>query len=170
MRSLSKTQKVTSIDEFKTQSGMDRFVVLPEGYETKIGLWSLINAVTDQETPDAFNLSHFDKKYRQLSSYCDRVFSPLESACNIFMLDFEDDVIVFDDYKDLEKYIVDEFVELEEVYTLYLTEEFLDQLIKKDTEEKKSWCKRKIDTAKSKINSFEKQIAQYEEILESLQD
>ena len=38
MQSLAKTQKVTSIDEFKTYAGMDRFVVLPEGYESKIGL------------------------------------------------------------------------------------------------------------------------------------
>lgn len=168
MQSLAKTQKVTSIDEFKTYAGMDRFVVLPEGYEAKIGLWSLINAITDQDTPDAFGLSHYAVKHKQISSYCDRVFSPLEAACNIFMIDFEDTVIVFDEHKDLEKYIADEFVELEEAYTLYLTEEVLDQLIEKDTDEKKRWCKRKIDTAKSEIKSFEKQIAQYEEILKSI--
>lgn len=170
MQSLAKTQKVTSIDEFKTYAGMDRFVVLPEGYEAKIGLWSLINAITDQDTPDAFNLSHYATSHKRISSYCDRVFSPLEAACNVFMIDFEDEVIVFDERKDLEKYIADEFVELEEAYTLYLTEEFLDQLIEIDTEEKKSWCKSKINTAKVKIESFEKQIAQYEEILEALQD
>lgn len=168
MQSLAKTQKVTSIDEFKTYAGMDRFVVLPEGYETKIGLWSLINAITDQNTPDAFNLSHYATSHKQISSYCDRVFSPLEAACNVFMIDFEDEVIVFDEYKDLEKYIADAFLDLEEAYTLYLTEEVLDQLIEKDTDEKKRWCKRKIDTAKSEIKSFEKQIAQYEEILSVL--
>ena len=84
------------------------------------------------------------------------------------MIDFEDTVIVFDEYKDLEKYITDAFLELEEVYTLYLTEEFLDQLIKIDNEEKKAWCKSKINAAKVKIDSFEKQIAQYEEILKSI--
>ena len=168
MQALSKTQKVTSIDEFKTYAGMDRFVVLPEGYESKIGLWSLINAITDQETPDSFSMSHYEISHKQISSYCDRVFSPLEAACNIFMIDFEDTVIVFDEHKDLEKYIADAFVELEEAYTLYLTEELLDGLIEIDKEEKKTWCKRKIDTAKSEIESFEKQIAQYEEILESL--
>lgn len=170
MQSLTKTQKVTSIEEFKTYTGMDRFVVLPEGYESKIGLWSLINAITDQETPDAFNMSHYSTEHKQISSYCDRVFSPLEAACNIFMIDFEDAVIVLDEYKDLEKYITDAFLELEEVYTLYLTEEFLDQLIEIDNEEKKAWCKSKINAAKVKIDSFEKQIAQYEEILEALQD
>lgn len=168
MQSLAKTQKVTSIEEFKTYTGMDRFVVLPEGYESKIGLWSLINAITDQETPDAFNMSHYSTEHKQISSYCDRVFSPLEEACNIFVIDFEDTVIVFDEYKDLEKYITDAFLELEEVYTLYLTEEFLDQLIKIDNEEKKAWCKSKINAAKVKIDSFEKQIAQYEEILKSI--
>ena len=168
MQLLDKTQKVTSIEEFKTYAGMDRFVVLPEGYEKKIGLWSLINAVTDQETPDAFNMSSFDTEYGQISSYCDRVFSPLEAACNIFMIDFEDTVIVFEEYKDLEKYITDAFLELEEAYTLYLTEEFLDQLIEIDNEEKKAWCKSKINAAKVKIDSFEKQIAQYEEILKSI--
>lgn len=168
MQSLAKTQKVTSIDEFKTYAGIDRFVVLPEGYEAKIGLWSLINAITDQDTPDAFGMSHYATSHKQISSYCDRVFSPLEAACNIFMIDFEDEDIVFDEHKDLEKYIADEFVELEEAYTLYLTEEVLDQLIEKDTDEKKRWCKRKIDTAKSEIKSFEKQIAQYEEILKSI--
>lgn len=168
MRSLAKTQKVTSIDEFKTYAGMDRFVVLPEGYEAKIGLWSLINAITDQDTPDAFNLSHYATSHKQISSYCDRVFSPLEAACNVFMIDFEDEVIVFDEYKDLEKYIADAFLDLEESYTLYLTEEFLDQLIEIDIEEKKSWCERKIRTAKSEIKSFEKQIAKYEEILSVL--
>lgn len=168
MQSLAKTQKVTSIEEFKTYAGMDRFVVLPEGYESKIGLWSLINAITDQDTPDAFNLSHYATSHKQISSYCDRVFSPLEAACNVFMIDFEDKVIVFDEYKDLEKYIADAFLDLEEAYTLYLTEEVLDQLIEKDTDEKKRWCKRKIDTAKSEIKSFEKQIAQYEEILSVL--
>ena len=168
MQSLAKTQKVTSIEEFKTYAGMDRFVVLPEGYESKIGLWSLINAITDQDTPDAFNLSHYATSHKQISSYCDRVFSPLEAACNVFMIDFEDEVIVFDEYKDLEKYIADAFLDLEEAYTLYLTEEVLDQLIEKDTDEKKRWCKRKIDTAKSEIKSFEKQIAQYEEILSVL--
>lgn len=168
MQSLAKTQKVTSIAEFKTYTGMDRFVVLPEGYESKIGLWSLINAITDQETPDAFNMSHYSTEHKQISSYCDRVFSPLEAACNIFMIDFEDTVIVFDEYKDLEKYITDAFLELEEVYTLYLTEEFLDQLIEIDNEEKKAWCKSKINAAKVKIDSFEKQIAQYEEILKSI--
>lgn len=170
MRLLAKTQKVTSIEEFKTYAGMDRFVVLPEGYETKIGLWSLIDTITAQETPDAFNLSHYAVKHRQISSYCDRIFSPLEAAFNIFMIDFEDCVILFDEYKDLEKYVEDEFVELEEAYTLYLTEEFLDQLIEQDKEQKKSWCKRKIKTAQSKIESFEKQVAQYEEILAALQD
>lgn len=168
MQSLAKTQKVTSIEEFKTYAGMDRFVVLPEGYESKIGLWSLINAITDQDTPDAFNLPHYATSHKQISSYCDRVFSPLEAACNVFMIDFEDEVIVFDEYKDLEKYIADAFLDLEEAYTLYLTEEVLDQLIEKDTDEKKRWCKRKIDTAKSEIKSFEKQIAQYEEILSVL--
>lgn len=168
MQSLAKTQKVTSIEEFKTYAGMDRFVVLPEGYESKIGLWSLINAITDQDTPDAFNLSHYATSHKQISSYCDRVFSPLEAACNVFMIDFEDEVIVFDEYKDLEKYIADAFLDLEEAYTLYLTEEVLDQLIEKDTDEKKRWCKRKIDTDKSEIKSFEKQIAQYEEILSVL--
>lgn len=170
MQSLAKTQKSTSIEEFKTYTGMDRFVVLPEGYETKIGLWTLIDAITDQDTPDAFNMSHYSTEHKQISSYCDRVFSPLEAACNIFLIDFEDTVIVFDEYKDLEKYITDAFLELDEVYTLYLTEEFLDQLIEIDNEEKKTWCKRKIGTAKSEIESFEKQIAQYEEILEALQD
>lgn len=168
MQALSKTQKVTSIEEFKTYTGMDRFVVLPEGYETKIGLWTLIDAITDQDTLDAFNMSHYSTEHKQISSYCDRVFSPLEAACNIFMIDFEDTVIVFDEYKDLEKYITDAFLELEEVYTLYLTEEFLDQLIEIDNEEKKAWCKSKINAAKVKIDSFEKQIAQYEEILESI--
>lgn len=168
MQALARTQKVTSIDEVKTYAGMDRFVVLPEGYESKIGLWSLINAITDQETPDAFNMSHYSTEHKQISSYCDRVFSPLEAACNIFVIDFEDTVIVFDEYKDLEKYITDAFLELEEVYTLYLTEEFLDQLIKIDNEEKKAWCKSKINAAKVKIDSFEKQIAQYEEILKSI--
>lgn len=168
MQSLAKTQKVTSIEEFKTYTGIDRFVVLPEGYESKIGLWSLINAITDQETPDAFNMSHYSTEHKQISSYCDRVFSPLEAACNIFVIDFEDTVIVFDEYKDLEKYITDAFLELEEVYTLYLTEEFLDQLIEIDNEEKKAWCKSKINAAKVKIDSFEKQIAQYEEILKSI--
>ena len=168
MQSLAKTQKVTSIDEFKTYAGMDRFVVLPEGYEANIGLWSLINAITDQDTPDAFNLSHYATSHKQISSYCDRVFSPLEAACNVFMIDFEDEVIVFDEYKDLEKYVADAFLDLEEAYTLYLTEEFLDQLIEIDIEEKKSWCERKIRTAKSEIKSFEKQIAKYEEILSVL--
>ena len=168
MQLLAKTQKVTSIEEFKTYVGMDRFVVLPNGYESKIGLWSLINAITDQETPDAFSVSHYSTEHKQISSYCDRVFSPLEAACNIFMIDFEDTVIVFDEYKDLEKYITDAFLELEEVYTLYLTEEFLDQLIEIDNEEKKAWCKSKINAAKVKIDSFEKQIAQYEEILKSI--
>ena len=170
MHSLAKTQNVTSIKEFKTYAGMDRFVVLPEGYETKIGLWSLINVITDQDTPDAFNMSNFDTKYGLISSYCDRLFSPLEAACNIFMIDFEDDVIVFDSCKDLENYITDAFIELEEAYTLHLTEEFLDQLIVKDTEEKKRWCKRKIDAAKSEIKSFEKKIEEYSAFLESLQD
>ena len=170
MQLLAKTQKVTSIEEFKTYAGMDRFVVLPEGYETKIGLWILINAITDQETPDAFNLSHCAVKHKQISSYCDRIFSPLEAAFNIFMIDFEDCVILFDEYKDLEKYAADEFVELEEVYTLYLTEEFLDQLIEQDKEQKQAWCKCKINAAKVKIESFEKRIAQYEEILAALQD
>lgn len=170
MQALSKTQKVTSIEEFKTYAGADRFVVLPEGYESKIGLWSLINAITDQETPDAFNMSHYSTEHKQISSYCDRVFSPLEAACNIFMIDFEDTVIVFDEYKDLEKYITDAFLELEEVYTLYLTEEFLDQLIEIDKEEKKSWCKCKINAAKVKIESLEKQVAQSEEILKALQN
>lgn len=168
MQALARTQKVTSIDEFKTYAGVDRFVVLPEGYESKIGLWSLINAITDQETPDAFNMSHYSTEHKQISSYCDRVFSPLEAACNVFMIDFEDDVIVFDEDKDLEKYVADAFLELEEVYTLYLTEEFLDQSIKIDNEEKKAWCKSKINAAKVKIDSFEKQIAQYEEILKSI--
>lgn len=170
MQSLAKTQKVTSIDEFKTYAGMDRFVVLPEDYKTQIGLWILIDAITDQETPGAFNLSLYAVEHKQISSYCDRIFSPLSAAFNVFMIDFEDEVIVFDEYKDLEKYIADEFVELEEAYTLYLTEEFLDQLIEIDKEEKKAWCKNKIKTAKSEIKSFEKQIDKYEEILEFLQD
>lgn len=170
MQALAKTQKVTSIDEFKTYAGMDRFVVLPEGYESKIGLWSLINAITDQETPDAFNMSHYSTEHKQISSYCDRVFSPLDAACNVFMIDFEDDVIVFDEDKDLEKYVADEFVELEEAYTLYLTEEFLDQLIKKDTEEKKLWCKKHITRAKIKIESYQAKLEMYESLLESLQD
>ena len=170
MQSLAKTQKVTSIDEFETYAGMDRFVVLPEGYETQIGLWILVDAITDQETPDAFNLSHYAVEHKQISSYCDRIFSPLSAAFNVFMIDFEDCVILFDEYKDLEKYVADEFVELEEAYTLYLTEDFLDQLIEIDKEEKKAWCKNKIKTAKSEIKSFEKQIDKYEEILEFLQD
>lgn len=170
MQLLAKTQKVTSIKEFKTYAGMDRFVVLPEGYETKIGLWSLIDTITDQETPDAFNMSHYAVEHNQISSYCDRVFSPLETAFHVFMIDYEDKVIIFDEYEDLEKYAEDEEVVPEEVYTLYLTEEFLDQLIEIDKEEKQAWCKRKIKTAQSKIESFEKQVAQYEEILEALKD
>lgn len=170
MQALSKTQKVTSIEEFKTYAGMDRFVVLPEGYESKIGLWSLINAVTDQETPDSFNMSSFDTEYGRISSYCDRLFSPLDTAFHVFMIDFEDDVIVFDAYKDLEKYVADEFVELEEVYTLYLTEEFLDQLIEKDTEEKKLWFKKHITRTKIKIESYQAKLEMYESLLESLQD
>lgn len=170
MQALSKTQKVTSIEEFKTYAGADRFVVLPEGYESKIGLWSLINAITDQETPNAFNMSNFDTKSGRISSYCDRLFSPLDTSFHVFMIDYEDMVIIFDEDKDLEAFIENEEIRPEEVYTLYLTEEFLDQLIEQDKEEKKAWCKRKIDTAKSEIESFEKQIAQYEEILESLQD
>lgn len=31
MQSLAQTQKVTSIEEFRTYTGIDRFVVLPEG-------------------------------------------------------------------------------------------------------------------------------------------
>lgn len=168
MQSLAKTQKVTSIDEFKTYAGMDRFVVLPEDYKTQIGLWILIDAITDQETPDAFNLSHYAVEHKQISSYCDRIFSPLSAAFNVFMIDFEDCVILFDEDKDLDKYVADAFLDLEESYTLYLTEEFLDQLIEIDKEEKKAWCKNKIKTAKSEIKSFEKQIAKYEEILSVL--
>lgn len=169
MQLLSQTQKVTSIEEFKTYTGMDRFVVLPEGYESKIGLWSLINAITDQDTPDAFNMSHFAEEHNLISSYCSRIFSPLDIACNIFMIDYKDKVIIFDEYKDIEKYADDEEVLPEEVCTLYLTEEFLDELIKIDKEEKKTYCKYKINAAKVKINSFEKQIAQYEEIMKSIE-
>ena len=168
MQSLSKTQKVTSIEEFKTYTGMDRFVVLPEGYETKIGLWTLINTITDQDTPDAFNMSHFAIEHKQISSYCDRVFSPLEIACNIFMIDFDDEVIVFDEYKDLEKYVADEFIDLEEAYTLYLTEEFLDQLIETDKEEKKAWCERKIAYSATEIKKYQNQIKTYEDLLKSI--
>ena len=156
MQSLAKTQKAASIDEFKTYAGMDRFVVLPEGYETQIGLWILIDAITDQDTPDAFNLSYYATSHKQISSYCDRVFSPLSAACDVFMIDFEDDVVLFDEYKDLEKYIADEFVELEEAYTLYLTEEFLDQLIEIDKEEKKAWCKNLKNLLKNWIFSIPK--------------
>ena len=170
MQALAKTQKVTSIEEFKTYTGIDRFVVLPEGYETKIGLWTLIDTITDQETPDAFNMSNFDTEYGQISSYCDRLFSPLDTAFHVFMINFNDDVIVFDEYKDLEKYVADEFVELEEAYTLYLTEEFLDQLILKDIEEKKRWCKKHITRAKIKIESYQSKLEMYESLLESLQD
>lgn len=170
MQLLAKTQKVTSIEEFKTYSGVDRFVVLPEGYETKIGLWTLVNAVTNQETPDAFNMSSFDTEYGQLSSYCDRLFSPLDTAFHVFMIDYEDKVIIFDEYKDLEKYAEDEEVVPEEVYTLYLTEEFLDQLIEQDKEEKKAWCKKKISSAKLKIESYQNKLEMYESLLEALQD
>ena len=170
MQLLAKTQKVTSIEEFKTYSGMDRFVVLPEGYETKIGLWTLVNAVTNQETPDAFNMSSFDTEYGQLSSYCDRLFSPLDTAFHVFMIDYEDKVIIFDEYKDLEKYAEDEEVVPEEVYTLYLTEKFLDQLIEQDKEEKKLWCKKHITRAKIKIESYQNKLEMYESLLESLQD
>ena len=170
MQLLAKTQKVTSIEEFKTYSGMDRFVVLPEGYETKIGPWTLINAVTNQETPDAFNMSSFDTEYGQLSSYCDRLFSPLDTAFHVFMIDYEDKVIIFDEYKDLEKYAEDEEVVPEEVYTLYLTEKFLDQLIEQDKEEKKLWCKKHITRAKIKIESYQNKLEMYESLLESLQD
>ena len=170
MQLLAKTQKVTSIEEFKTYAGMDRFVVLPEGYETKVGLWTLVNAVTNQETPDAFNMSSFDTEYGQLSSYCDRLFSPLDTAFHVFMIDYEDKVIIFDEYKDLEKYAEDEEVVLEEVYTLYLTEKFLDQLIEQDKEEKKLWCKKHITRAKIKIESYQNKLEMYESLLESLQD
>lgn len=169
MRSLAQTQKVTSIEEFKTYTSMDRFVVLPEGYETKIGLWSLINAITDQDTPDSFSMSHFAEEHNLISSYCNRVFSPLESACNVFMIDYKDNVIIFDEYKDIELFVENEEIRTEEVYTLYLTKEFLDELIKIDKEEKKTYCKYKINAAKVKINSFEKQIAQYEEIMKSIE-
>ena len=168
MQLLSQTQKVTSIEEFKTYTSMDRFVVLPEGYESKIGLWSLINAIADQDTPDSFSMSHFAEEHNLISSYCNRVFSPLEAACNVFMIDYKDKVIIFDEDKDLEAFIENEEIRTEEVYTLYLTEEFLDQLIKIDKEEKKAYCECMINAAKVKINSFEKQIAQYEEILRSL--
>ena len=170
MQLLAKTQKVTSVEEFKTYAGMDRFVVLPEGYETKVGLWTLVNAVTNQETPDAFNMSSFDTEYGQLSSYCDRLFSPLDTAFHVFMLDYEDKVIIFDEYKDLEKYAEDEEVVPEEVYTLYLTEKFLDQLIEQDKEEKKLWCKKHITRAKIKIESYLNKLEMYESLLESLQD
>lgn len=169
MRSLAQTRKITSIEEFKTYTSMDRFVVLPEGYETKIGLWSLINAITDQDTPDSFNMSHFAEEHNLISSYCNRVFSPLEAACNVFMIDYKDNVIIFDEYKDIEAFVENEEIRTEEVYTLYLTKEFLDELIKIDKEEKKTYCKYKINAAKVKINSFEKQIAQYEEILKSIE-
>ena len=169
MQSLAKTQKVTSIEEFKTYTGMDRFVVLPEGYETKIGLWTLIDTITSQPTPDAFNMSNFDTEYGQISSYCDRLFSPLETALNVFMIDYEDTVILFDEDKDFEKYVEDEEIRPEEVYTLYLSEKFLDQLIERDKEEKKSYCERKIAYAKSKIKSFEKQIKTYEDLSKSIQ-
>lgn len=160
MKVLAQSQKVTSIDEFKTYTGMDRFVVLPEGYESKVGLWILINALTDQDTPEVFGLSHYAIDHNQISSYCDRVFSPLEAACNVFMIDFNDEVIVFDAHKDLEKYVADEFLDLGETYTLYLTEEFLDELIEIDNEEKKAYCKCKIKTTEAKIDSLEKEIAQ----------
>lgn len=169
MQSLAQTQKVTSIKEFKTYTSMDRFVVLPEGYETKIGLWSLINAITDQDTPDSFSMSHFAEEHNLISSYCNRVFSPLEAACNAFMIDYKDNVIIFDEYKDLEAFVENEEIRTEEVYTLHLTKEFLDELIKIDSEEKKTYCKYKINAAKVKINSLEKQIAQYEEILKSIE-
>lgn len=168
MQSLAKTQQVIFIEEFKTYKGIDRFVVLPEGYESKIGLWSLINAITDQDTPDAFSMSHYATEHGQISSYCNKIFSPLDIACNIFMINSKDTVIVFDNHKDIEKYVSDESIELKDAYTLYLTEEFLDRLIELDKEEKKAWCKCKINAAKVKIESFEKQIAQYEEILKSI--
>lgn len=137
MQSLAQTQKVTSIEEFKTYTSMDRFVVLPEGYESKIGLWSLINAITDQDTPDSFNMSYFAEEHNLISSYCNRVFSPLDTAFHVFMIDYKDKVIIFDEYKDIEAFVENEEIQLEEVYTLYLTKEFLDELIKIDKEEKK---------------------------------
>lgn len=166
---LAKTQQVTFIEEFKTYAVMNRFVILPEGYETKIGLWSLINAITDQDTPDAFSMSHYATEHGQISSYCSKIFSPLDIACNIFMINSKDTVIVFDNHRDIEKYVSDESIELKDAYTLYLTKKFLDELIEIDNEEKKAYCKYKINAAKVKINSFEKQIAQYEEILESIE-
>ena len=168
MQSLAKTQQVIFIEEFKTYKDIDRFVVLPEGYESKIGLWSLINAITDQDTPDAFRMSHYATEHGQISSYCDKIFSLLDIACNIFMINSKGTVIVFDNHKDIEKYISDESIELKDAYTLYLTEEFLDRLIEIDKEGKKAWCRCKINAAKVKIESFEKQIAQYEEILKSI--
>lgn len=169
MRSLAQTRKITSIEEFKTYTSVDRFVVLPEGYETKIGLWSLINAITDQDTPDSFSMSHFAEEHNLISSYCNRVFSPLDIAFYVFMIDYKDNVIIFDEYKDIEAFVENEEIRTEEVYTLYLTKEFLDELIKIDNEEKKTYCKYKINAAKVKINSFEKQIAQYEEIMKSIE-
>ncbi len=168
MQSLAQTRQVIFIEEFKTYKGIDRFVVLPEGYESKIGLWSLINAITDQDNPDAFSMSHYATEHGQISSYCNKIFSPLDIACNIFMINSKDTVIVFDTHKDIEKYVSDKSIELKDAYTLYLTEEFLDRLIEIDKEEKKAWCKCKINAAKVKIESFEKQIAQYEEILKSI--
>lgn len=168
MQLLSQTQRVTSIEEFKTYASTDRFIALPEGYEMKIGLWTLIDTITDQDTPDAFNMSHYAIEHKQISSCCSRTFSPLDAAFNIFMIDYKDKVIIFDAEKDLKKFVEKEKINLKEAYTLYLTEEFLDQLIEIDKEEKKAYCKCMIHASKVKIETFEKQIAQYEEILKSI--
>lgn len=77
-------------------------------------------------------------------------------------------MIVFDGHQDLEKYVADEFLDLEETYTLYLTEKFLDELIEIDNKEKKAYCKCKIKATGAKIDSLEKEVAQYKRILRSL--
>ena len=158
MPDFTKFKQLNNLSEIAYLKG-DQILEIPKQYTDSIGLWSLIDSVTNYDSSDSIEISKVHGE-ESTEYYVDRMNSDFDSIFNI--------IYTFEDKESFEGYL-DQFCnESDRTSYLKIDDAMAEELIEKTRQDRICQCDRDLTMKRYKLKLLQQSIEDLESLKASL--
>lgn len=165
MPDFTKFKQLNNLSEIAYLKG-DQILEIPKQYTDSIGLWSLIDSVTNYDSSDSIEISKVHGN-ESTEYYVDRMNSDFDSIFNVIVVDSIFNIIyTFEDEESLEGYL-DQFAS-DRVTYLKIDDAMAEELIEKTRQDRIYQCDCDLAMKRYKLKLLQQSIEDLESLKASL--
>lgn len=167
MLDFTKFKQLNNLSEIAYLKG-DQILEIPKQYTDSIGLWSLIDSVTNYDSSDSIEISKVHGE-ESTEYYVDRMNSDFDSIFNVIVVDSIFNIIyTFEDKESFEGYL-DQFCnESDRTSYLKIDDAMAEELIEKTRQDRICQCDRDLAMKRYKLKLLQQSIEDLESLKASL--